>query len=276
MQRTGDLMAAARSSRKHPEASRGAAVKLLRRTLDAVIFDMDGVVTRTAVLHAAAWKQLFDEFLQARAGEPGSFRPFDTEADYKYYVDGKPRYDGVASFLASRGISLPYGSPDDPPDADTVCGLGNRKDAFFQQMLKRDGVEVYESTVRLIWRLKDAGIKTGIFSASRNAGPILAAAGIHRLFDAKVDGLDAEKLSLPGKPSPETLLELARRLGASPARTAVVEDAIAGVQAGRAGDFALVIGVNRSGKPGTLLANGADVEVSDLSQVELSVDGAGA
>jgi alpha,alpha-trehalase len=267
-------MAAARSSRKHPEASRGAAVKLLRRTLDAVIFDMDGVVTRTAVLHAAAWKQLFDEFLQARAGEPGSFRPFDIEADYRYYVDGKPRYDGVASFLASRDISLPYGSPDDPPDADTVCGLGNRKDAFFQQMLKRDGVEVYESTVRLIRRLKDASIKPGIFSASRNAGSILAAAGIHRLFDAKVDGLDAEKMSLAGKPSPETLLELARRLGASPARTAVVEDAIAGVQAGRAGDFALVIGVNRSGKPGTLLANGADIEVSDLSQVELSVDGA--
>lgn len=267
-------MVAARSSRTHPEAGKELVVWLLPRTLDAVIFDMDGVVTRTAVLHAAAWKQLFDEFLKARAGKRGSFRPFDIEADYQRYVDGKPRYDGVASFVASRGISLPYGRPDDPPNAETVCGLGNRKDDFFHQMLKRKGVDVYESTVRLIRRLKGAGIKTGIFSASRNAGPILAAARIDHLFDAKVDGVDAEGLRLPGKPSPQTLLELARRLGASPARTAVVEDAIAGVQAGRAGDFALVIGVNRSGKPGTLLVNGADVEVSDLSQVELSVDGA--
>jgi alpha,alpha-trehalase len=266
-------MEAARSSRK--QAQRGEAVKLARRTLDAVIFDMDGVVTRTAVLHAAAWKQLFDEFLRARAAEPGSFQPFDIDADYKRYVDGKPRYDGVASFLASRDISLPYGSPDDQPNADTVCGLGNRKDALFHQAIKRKGVDAYESTVRLIRRLREAGIKTGIFSASRNAGPVLHAAGIVDLFDAKVDGVDAEKLSLAGKPSPETLLELARRLGASSARTAVVEDAIAGVQAGRAGDFALVIGVNRSGKRGTLLANGADVEVSDLNQVELSAAGAG-
>lgn len=265
---------AERSSRTHPGAGGNVVVRLSPQTLDAVIFDMDGVVTRTAGLHAAAWKQLFDEFLKARAGKRGSFRPFDIEADYQRYVDGKPRYDGVASFLASRGISLPYGSPDDPPNAETVCGLGNRKDDFFHQILKRKGVDVYESTVRLIRGLKGAGIKTGIFSASRNAGPILAAARIDHLFEAKVDGVDAEELRLPGKPSPQTLLELARRLGASSARTAVVEDAIAGVQAGRAGEFALVIGVNRSEKPGILMAKGADVEVSDLSQVELSVDGA--
>ena len=267
-------MVAARSSRTHPEAGREVVVWLSQRTLDAVIFDMDGVVTRTAGLHAVAWKQLFDEFLEARRDAPGSYRPFDIEGDYRRYVDGKPRYDGVASFLASRGIPLPYGSPDDSPGKDTICGLGNRKDALFHQTITKKGVDAYESTVRLIRRLRDAGIKTGIFSASRNAGRVLHAAGIVDLFDAKVDGVDAEKLSLPGKPSPETLVELTRRLGASPARTAVVEDAIAGVEAGRAGDFALVIGVNRSEKPGVLLAKGADVEVSDLSQVELNVDAA--
>lgn len=261
-----------RASHGESEGRSQPTVEISPRELDAVIFDMDGVVTRTATLHAAAWKRLFDAFLESSAARPGSFRPFDIEADYRTYVDGKPRYDGVASFLASRGISLPYGSPDDPPGTDTVCGLGNRKDALFHELLKSTGVEVFESTVNLIRRLRRAGMKIGIFSASRNAEPVLSTARILDIFDSRVDGVDADRLRLPGKPDPATLLELAARLGATPPRTAVVEDAIAGVQAGRAGGFALVIGVNRSGQPGTLRARGADVEVTDLSQVELRTD----
>jgi alpha,alpha-trehalase len=244
-------------------------VEVSPQEFDAVIFDMDGVVTRTATLHAAAWKQLFDSFLRARAGPRGAFVPFGIEEDYRTYVDGKPRYDGVASFLASRRISLPYGSPSDPSGAQTVCGLGNRKDAIFRQELTKRGAEVFESTVLLIRHLKSAGIKTGIFSASRNAEAVLSAAKILGIFDARVDGVDADRLKLPGKPDPATLLELARRLGVTPARTVVVEDAIAGVEAGRAGHFGMVIGVNRSKEPGTLAGNGADVEVADLSQVGL-------
>ncbi len=260
-----------RASRWNSEGAGQSTVEISPKKLDAVIFDMDGVVTRTATLHAAAWKQIFDAFLKSRAGQHGALLPFDIEADYRTYVDGKPRYDGAASFLASRGISLPYGRPDDPPGTDTVCGLGNCKDALFHNLLKSRGVEVFESTVDLIRRLRRAGMKIGIFSASRNAEPVLSAAGILDIFDSCVDGLDADKLRLPGKPDPATLLELAARLGTTPTRTAVVEDAVAGVQAGRAGGFALVIGVNRSRPPGTLRARGADVEVTDLHQVELRI-----
>jgi len=242
-------------------------VELARSRLDAVIFDVDGVVTRTASVHAAAWKELFDAFLRSRLAAGGGFRSFDAEEDYRRYVDGRPRYDGVESFLASRGISLARGEPGDPPEAETVCGLGNRKDAYFWQLVERDGVAPFETTVDLVRRLRAAGVKTGVFSASRNAEAVLAAAGVRDLFDAKVDGRDAEELGLAGKPDPAMLLELARRLGVAPERTAVVEDAIAGVEAGRAGGFALVIGVNRSAKPGRLLASGAGVEVADLSEV---------
>jgi alpha,alpha-trehalase len=190
--------------------------------------------------------------------------------DYLSYVDGKPRYDGVFSFLASRGLSLPYGSPNDPPESETVCGLGNRKDLAFQRLLDSGSVEVFDSTIELILALRKAGLKTGLFSASRNAGQVLSAAEVLTLFDAKVDGVDAERLALPGKPQPATLLELARRLSVLPARTAVVEDAVAGVQAARAGRFALVIGVNRNTRQGILLENGADVEVTDLREVQLA------
>lgn len=235
--------------------------------LDAIIFDMDGVVTRTATLHAAAWKRLFDDFLGARAGAGLRFQRFDIESDYRRYVDGKPRYDGVADFLTSRGIGLPRGDETDPPDAETVCGLGNRKDDYFWDLVKQRGVEAFPSTVGFIRRLRRAGVKTGIFSASRNAGAVLTAAGVLDLFDAKVDGEDADELRIPGKPHPAMLLELASRLRVTPDRTAVVEDAIAGVEAGRAGGFALVIGVNRSPTPGRLLGAGADLEVTDLSEV---------
>jgi alpha,alpha-trehalase len=231
---------------------------------------MDGVVTRTATVHAAAWKQLFDEYLQERANRgQGPFRPFDAEADYRLYVDGKPRYDGVLSFLSSRNIDVPYGEPSDPPGRETVCGLGNKKEQYFRQRLKEDGVGIYESTLELIGNLKQAGIKTGIFSASKNVDIVLRTGGATDLFDARVDGVDAAESSLRGKPHPDTLLELTRRLGAGPASTVVVEDAIAGVQAGKAGAFMMVIGVNRSGPPGALMDIGADVEVKDLEDVVL-------
>ncbi len=243
-------------------------VVLTREGFDAVICDMDGVITQTATVHAAAWKHIFDEYLRTRAGG-GPFQPFDINRDYLRYVDGKPRYDGVQSFLASRGISLPYGSPSDPPGVETVCGLGNRKDLLFQALLDQQGVQVFASTVELLRELRMAGFKTGVFSASQNAEAVLAAGGVRDLFDAKVDGRDAAALGIPGKPDPAMLLELARRLRVTPSRTAVVEDAIAGVQAGRAGEFGLVIGVNRSGRAGTLLANGAHAEVTDLVEVGL-------
>lgn len=247
-------------------------VTISRSEFDAVIFDMDGVVTKTATVHAAAWKRLFDDYLRERATrEDKPFRPFDADSDYRRYVDGKPRYDGVVSFLESRGISLAFGDPGDQPDKETVCGLGNRKNRYFTQHLAEHGVDVYESTVDLIRDLRAKGVKTAIFSASKNCRDVLGAAHVGELFDARVDGLDADELGLSGKPDPAVLLEAARRLGVPPERAVIVEDAIAGVRAGRAGRFGLVIGVNRSGESGVLRENGADVEVTDLEQVT-SVD----
>jgi beta-phosphoglucomutase family hydrolase len=243
-------------------------VRLDRKSVDAVVFDLDGVVTRTAIVHARAWKRLFDAFLEERSrrlGEP--FVPFDIEADYLRHVDGKPREDGVADFLASRGIDLSRGDPSDPPDRETVHGLGNRKDTYFQEALAREGVEVYESTVELIRVLRGNGVRTAIVSSSRNCGPVLAAAGLTDLFDVKVDGIDAAELGLPGKPDPAMFLEAARRLGVDPARAAVFEDALAGVQAGRRGGFALVVGVDRGGNRDGLLASGATAVVDDLAEV---------
>jgi beta-phosphoglucomutase family hydrolase len=242
-------------------------VQISRVRFDAVIFDMDGVVTRTATLHAAAWKRLFDEVLAVEVGPWEVLRPFDIEDDYRRYVDGKSRFDGVVSFLRSRGICLPYGKASDPPTETTVYGLGNRKDVYFWHLVEERGVEVFESTVQLIRDLKAIGISVGIFSASRNATSILKAANVLALFDAKVDGVDADALGLKGKPDPAMLLELTRKLGSTPARTVVVEDAIAGVEAGRAGGFGLVIGVNRSPDHGRLIASGANIEVSDLAAV---------
>lgn len=249
------------------------AVTICKKDVDAVIFDLDGVVTKTAAVHAAAWKRLFDGYLEERAAREGtSFRPFDTDADYRRYVDGKPRYDGVASFLKSRGITLDYGEPGDSPDRETVCGLGNRKNSFFQEYLTERGVSVYESTINVIHALRVNRVKTAIISASKNCEAVLTAANIADLFDAKVDGVDADELGLPGKPDPAVLLEAARRLGVVPQRAVIVEDAIAGVQAGRDGHFGLVIGVNRSGEFGALKKNGADVEVADLNEVTVADD----
>ncbi|HEU4450664.1 MAG TPA: beta-phosphoglucomutase family hydrolase [Gaiellaceae bacterium] len=233
-----------------------------------MIFDLDGVVTRTAALHAAAWKRLFDEYLAAvaeRRGEP--FRPFELESDYRRFVDGKPRYEGVASFLASRGIELPRGSPDDPPERETVCGLGNRKNRYFRAELTSKGGDPYPTTLALIEALRARGVRTAVVSSSRNCEAVLDAAGIRDLFEVKVDGVDAEELGLPGKPDPAVFLEAAGRLGVRPANAAVVEDAIAGVEAGRRGGFGLVVGVDRASQHDALAAAGADVVVRDLGEL---------
>ncbi|TFG60291.1 MAG: beta-phosphoglucomutase family hydrolase [Deltaproteobacteria bacterium] len=235
---------------------------------DAVLFDLDGVLTATAKVHAACWKKLFDEFLEERAkaaGEP--LKPFDIDSDYKLYVDGKLRYEGVRSFLGSRGIDLPEGTPDESPNSETVCGLGNRKDALVHEVLEADGVEAYEGSVRLVEQVRSRGIRTAVVSASKNCKIVMEAARISHLFDQVVDGEVAERLRLPGKPKPDTFLTAAERLGVVPERAVVVEDAISGVQAGRAGGFGLVIGVDRKGDPESLRQSGADIVVKDLSEL---------
>ena len=239
------------------------------RRHDAAIFDMDGVVTDSAAIHAAAWAELFDSFLAARVPAEGEDHSAFSEDDYERYVDGKPRYDGVTDFLAARGISLPKGQRSDLMDAATVCGLGNRKDHLFLDRVGREGVPAFGSTVALVRLLHGAGVATAVFSASRNCAQVLAAAGVGDLFTVRVDGLVAEELGLPGKPDPAMLLEAARRLGADPQRTVVVEDAEAGVAAGRRGGFGLVVGVNRADHADRLRAGGADTVVADLAEVSV-------
>jgi alpha,alpha-trehalase len=232
---------------------------------DAVIFDLDGVLTRTAAVHAAAWKALFDRYLLRRADRP--FVPFDSDSEYRRHVDGKPRYDGVRDLLASRGITLPRGSPDDPPGRETVCGLGNRKNEIFRRRLARQGVEVYESAVRCVDELRAAGVRVGVVTSSKNGEAVLEAAGLRDRFPVRVDGLTLERLHLAGKPAPDVFLEAARRLEVAPARAVVVEDAAAGVEAGRRGGFGLVVGVDRGG--GGELSAHAHVVVDDLSRVRV-------
>ena len=229
----------------------------------ACLFDMDGVVTKTAVVHAAAWKQMFDEFLQTQPGQA----PFDSAEDYDDYVDGKPRLEGTESFLESRHIDLPVGDPDDKPGAPTVYGLSNRKNELVLEVLKRDGVEVYPGSRRYIDTVRAAGLKTAIVSSSANTEAVLAAAGVADLFDARVDAGVAKARGLHGKPAPDTFLEAARMLGAAPAHAAVYEDALAGVAAGRAGKFGLVVGVDRVGQADGLRQHGADVVVKDLADL---------
>ena len=237
-------------------------------SFDAVIFDLDGVLTDTAKVHAAAWKSLFDDYMRARAARQiEDFHPFDLEKDYRSYVDGKPRYEGVRSFLSSRGIVLPDGDPSASPEEETVCGLGNRKDRIFHSILARDGVEVFESSVHLIRKLREFGIRCGVASSSKNCRQVLQTAGIEDLFDARVDGTTSVELNLKGKPSPDIFLRCAELLKASVPRSVLVEDAISGVQAGRNGCFGLVIGVDRAGLSAALKENGADVVVRDLAEV---------
>ncbi len=242
-----------------------SAAVIDRERFDAVVFDMDGVITDTARVHEAAWKRLFDDFLREREGE--GFAPFSAE-EYRSHVDGKPRYDGVRDFLASRGIALPEGSPDDAPGTPTVQGLGNRKNEYFLASLA-EGVRPYPHGVAFVHRLQDAGFGTAIISASRNAAAVLEAAGLADLFAVRVDGVVAAELGLAGKPAPDVFVEAARRLGATPERTVVVEDALAGVEAGRAGGFGLVIGVDRAGQADALREHGADAVTSDLGALRV-------
>lgn len=248
-------------------------VNISPRDYDAVLFDLDGVLTHTARVHAAAWKRLFDEFLAQRAaGVDESFVPFDDVDDYLRYVDGKPRREGVASFLASRGIEVPLGTPEDREDAETQYGLGRRKDRYFLERLARHGVEVFSSSLDVVKSLRDQDVKTAVVSSSRNCRRVLEAAGIDALFDVRVDGTDLERHGLAGKPAPDTFLEAARRLRVDPERAIVVEDAVAGVAAGRAGQFGLVVGVDRTGQSQTLREAGADVVVNDLNQMRVVTD----
>ena len=233
----------------------------------AALFDLDGVLTRTATVHAAAWKEMFDGFLRRRAAESGGpFVPFDAHGDYDRYVDGRPRADGVRSFLASRGIELPEGTTDDPPDAATVHGLGNRKNELVLAKLA-GGVEVYPGSVRYVEALRAAGLPRAVVSSSANTKTVLEVTGLDKLFDTVVDGVVAAQEKLPGKPSPDTFLAAARRLGVDPSAAAVFEDALAGVEAGRAGRFGCVVGVDRVGQADELRRHGADVVVSDLAEL---------
>lgn len=241
-----------------------------KHLFDAVIFDLDGVITKTALVHSSAWKKMFDDYLmqrQVQHGEP--FREFTHAGDYLPFVDGKPRYKGVQDFLASRGISIPFGDPSDTHDMETVCGLGNRKDFAFNEILKRDGVGVYESSVRLIHELKNAGIRVGVASSSKNCAPVLEAAGLLSLFETRVDGVVSAELGLKGKPEPDIFTTAAANLGVSYDRSVVVEDAVSGVQAGHKGGFGLVIGIAREENTAELMRNGADFVVEDLESVDI-------
>jgi beta-phosphoglucomutase family hydrolase len=242
--------------------------------IEACLFALDGVLTKTANVHAAAWKEMFDGYLRRRADRTGEpFVAFDAGADYDEYVDGKPRYDGVRSFLASRGIHLPDGTPDDDPGTETIDGLGNRKNDLVLELIARDGVDAYEGSVRYVRAARDAGLRRAVVSSSSNCRDVLEAAGILDLFEEIVDGVVATREGLKGKPAPDTFLAGARRLGVDPARAAVFEDAVAGVEAGRAGGFGCVVGVDRVGHADALRAHGADLVVRDLAEL---LDGAGA
>jgi len=233
----------------------------------AAILDMDGVITQSAKPHFHAWKQMFDDYLHERAERQNEyFKPF-TQDDYYNYVDGKPRYQGAKSFLESRGISLEQGSPDDPPGTETVCGLGNRKNDYFLNYLRENGVKPYESTIDFIKEFKSENKFIAAISSSRNAKAVLKAARVIDFFDEIVDGVDTREQNLRGKPDPDIFIEAAKRLGVKPKNTIIIEDAIAGVQAGRAGKFGLVIGVNRSGQNIDLEKKGADIVVNDLSEL---------
>jgi beta-phosphoglucomutase family hydrolase len=230
-----------------------------------VLFDLDGVLTDTASLHAAAWKETFDRFLSRR--HPAGFQPFDLENDYLRYVDGKPRYQGVDSFLRSRDIYLPWGDPDDPPGDATVCAVGNLKNEMVGQRLRQQGVSPYPGSLRLLDRLEEEGLALALVTSSANAGAVLEAAGLLSRFPARVDGQVAADLGLAGKPAPDPFLEAARQLRVSPAQAVVIEDAVSGIAAGKAGGFALVIGVARHGNRADLLAAGADLVVEDLAEL---------
>ncbi|MDX3227675.1 beta-phosphoglucomutase family hydrolase [Streptomyces sp. ME19-01-6] len=237
----------------------------LPESVRACLFDLDGVLTRTAVIHAAAWKEMFDDFLRRREGP--AFRPFDKVGDYDEYVDGRPRADGVRTFLASRGIELPEGTDQDPPGLDTVHALGTRKNALVLEKIREEGVEAYPGSVRFARAVRAAGLRTAVVSSSANCRDVLISAKIEHLFEVRIDGVVAAERGLPGKPHPDTFLEAARELGVDHAAAAVLEDALAGMEAGRAGHFGYVVGVDRVGQAEALRAHGADIVVRDLAEL---------
>lgn len=235
---------------------------------DAVLFDLDGVITNTASIHGACWKQMFDEYLRERGRRTGeAFRPFDPIADYRLHVDGKPRFDGVRDFLKSRGVHLPEGSQHDPPEAETVGGLGNRKNRLVTRAIEEKGVDAYEGSVRFIHQLRRHGWKVAVVSSSENCEAVLKAANVDGLFEVRIDGATVEAQHLAGKPAPDTFLIAARLLGVEPARAVVVEDALSGIEAGLAGKFGLVIGVARRDNAEELRRHGAHLVVNDLSEL---------
>lgn len=234
----------------------------------ACLFDLDGVLTQTAKVHAAAWKEMFDAFLRERAAKGGEpFLPFDPVADYDEHIDGKPRYDGARSFLVARGIDLPEGEEGDPAAAETVAGLGNRKNEIVLRMIRAEGVEAYEGSVRYVRAAREAGLRRAVVSSSSNCREVLDAAGIEDLFEQRIDGVVAAREHLKGKPAPDSFLAGARALGVAPGQAAVFEDALSGVAAGRAGGFACVVGVDRVGRAEELREHGADIVVSDLAEL---------
>jgi beta-phosphoglucomutase family hydrolase len=241
---------------------------ITRERYDAVLLDLDGVITDTANIHAACWKQMFDEYLEKRAAQRGeAFRPFDLATDYRLYVDGKPRFDGVRDFLTSRGIQLPEGNPDDPPQVETVGGLGNRKNDLVNEVIEDRGAEPYEGSVQFIRHLRRHGFKIAVVTSSQNCTAVLKAAKLDAFFDVRVDGNVIHAQRLAGKPAPDTFLMAAKLLGVEPTRTVVIEDAISGIQAGSAGKFGLVIGVARKGNVEELKHYGAHLVVNDLGEL---------
>jgi beta-phosphoglucomutase family hydrolase len=236
--------------------------------ITACLFDMDGVITQTAKVHDAAWKEMFDEFLRDWSkAHNEKFVPFDPDHDYDEYVDGKPRLEGTSSFLESRGIKLPEGQESDKPGTQTLYGLGNKKQELVLQVIKRDGVQAYDGSVRYVKAVREAGLRTAIVSSSANTVAVLQAAGVADLFEVRVDHQVAEEHKLQGKPAPDTFLEAAKELGVPAAHAVVYEDALAGVAAGRAGNFGFVVGVDRVGQADQLRAHGADVVVKDLAEL---------
>ena len=236
--------------------------------IKACLFDMDGVLTETAKVHAAAWKEMFDTYLVERAKRTGEeLAPFDRTDDYNEYVDGKPRYDGVRSFLAARGITLEQGAPTDSPDAETVDGLGNRKNQLVMKIIREQGVDAYPGSIKLVKALRNGGMATAVVSSSANTKEVIAAAGIEALFDARVDGVYVESEHLQGKPAPDAYLAAAKMLDVQADQAAVFEDALSGVESGRAGKFGLVVGVDRVGHADALRKHGADIVVEDLAEL---------
>ena len=241
---------------------------ITRDRYDAVLLDLDGVITDTASVHAACWKQMFDEYLRKRAAQRGeAFRPFEIDTDYRLYVDGKPRFDGARDFLTSRGIQLPEGSPHDPPQAETVSGLANRKDSLVNRIIQDKGVEPYEGSVKLLHQLRHKGFKTAVVTSSEHCETVLRVAKLDAFFDVRVDGNMVHAQHLAGKPAPDTFLMGAKLLGVEPARAVVIEDALSGVQAGLNGNFGLVIGVARKGNAEELRHHGAHLVVNDLGEL---------